>query len=260
MKKTAIAEGNCIKVFLFLGIVSAFLLTGCRKQESAAHEEEKSEAEAVMEQQPSTGLAYESAADTTVDIKALQKENPDVFAWIYIPGTDIDDPILQSEEADDYYENHNAYGEVSEQGALYTELANLKNMCDFNTVIHGKEDFTDLYLFADPAFFEEHEDVYIYLDNNLLTYTVFATYERENTSLIRTYDFTYISGCQSFLDDLYGTRRMGMNLREGWEELTPYHFLITLTISNVENPNRQFVVVAALVGDAAGTIDRLVTE
>ncbi len=214
-----------------------------------------------------TGLAGETAADAAVDIRALREENPDIFAWIYVPGTDIDGPVLQSEEADDYYEGHDAYGKVSREGALYTELANLKTMCDFNTVIHGKcsDDgksglFAELYRFADSDFFKEHENVYIYLDGNLLTYEVFAAYERDNTSLIRTYDFTYMSGCQDFLNDLYGTRQMGMNLREGWEDLTPYHFLITLTTGRGEDPDRQFVVVAALISDAAGTIDRMVVE
>lgn len=214
-----------------------------------------------------TGIAGETAEDTVVDIKALQEENPDIFAWLYIPGTDIDCPVLQSMQADDYYESHNAYGETDKQGAVYIELANLTNMCDFNTVLHGKmsEDsgsgpFADLYQFADPDFFEKHKTAYLYLDGNLLTYEIFAAYERENTSLIRTYDFTYLSGCQAFLEDLYGTRVMGMNFREGWEDLTPYHFLITLTAERGDNADKQFVVLGGLVNDAAGTIDRVMYE
>lgn len=214
-----------------------------------------------------TGIDHETAKDTVVNIKALQEENPDIFAWLYVPGTDIDCPVLQSMQSDDYYEGHNAYGEMDEKGAVYTELANLTNMCDFNTVLHGKtsEDgkgglFAQLYQFADPDFFEKHWTAYLYLDGNLLTYEIFAAYERENTSLIRTYDFTYISGCQKFLDDLYDTRVMGMNFREGWGDLTPYHFLITLTTSRGESANKQFVVFGGLVNDAAGTIDRVMYE
>lgn len=250
-------------------VAAGLLLSGCGEQsdQAQADAENGETAEITKEEQPGLGLAYETAADSVVDIGILQGENPDVFGWLYIPGTDIDLPVLQSEEADDYYESHNAFGEADQEGALYTELANLRNMCDFNTVIHGKcsEDgsdglFAELYKFANPDFFDSHENAYIYIDGNLLTYEVIAAYERENTSLIRTYDFTYIAGCQEFLDDLYATRQMGMNLREGWEDITPYHFLITLTTGRGENHDRQFVVVAVLVGDAAGTIDRLVYE
>lgn len=252
--------------FLLAIVAAGIFLSGCGDKKELPESMDEA-ADVTIEEQQTVGLKYETAADTMVDIKALQEENPDVFAWLYMPGTDIDFPVLQSEEADDYYENHDAFGKVSEEGALYTELANLKNMCDFNTVIHGKcgENgesglFADLYLFADPDFFKEHESVYLYIDGNLLTYEIFAAYERDNTSLIRTYDFTYMAGCQEFLNDLYGTREMGMNLREGWNDLTPYHFLITLTTQRGENSDRQFVVVAALVGDAAGTIDRVVIE
>lgn len=215
-----------------------------------------------------TGLANETAKDGEIDFEALQAENPDIFAWIYIPGTDIDYPILQSEEADDYYESHNAYGENSQEGAIYKELANLKNMCDFNTVLHGKTEdekageglFADLYQFANPDFFEEHANAYIYLPGNVLTYEIFAAYEREDTSLIRTYDFTYIAGCQKFLDDMYGTREMGKLIRTGWEEVAPNNFLITLTTKSDATSDKQYIVIGAMTGDAAGAIEGVVVE
>lgn len=214
-----------------------------------------------------TGIAEETANDASIDFTALEAENPDIFGWLHIPDTAIDAPILQSTEADDYYETHNAMKEADEGGALYIEVANLSSMCDFNTVIHGRtaEDgesglFADLYQFADPDFFDSHEQMYIYLDGNVLTYEIFAAYERENTSLLRTYDFTYIAGCNQFLEDLYGIRDMSMMLRAGWDEVTPYHFLVTLTTTKSDNPDRQFVVVAALIDDPAGNIDRAVVE
>lgn len=256
-------------ILILIGIfVWGVFLSGCGREMDKEAEETVDGQEMQIQEaslKEDYGIAGESAKDASVDMKALQEENPDIFAWLYIPDTDIDAPVLQSAEADDYYENHNAFREEDEKGALYTELANLKNMCDFNTVIHGRtsgngEDgiFSDLYRFADPDFFEEHKDVYLYLDGNLLTYTVFAAYERENTSLIRSYDFTYGTGCQQFLDDVYGTRKMGKNLRKGWEEITPYHFLITLTTQKESDPDKQFVVIALLVSDAAGEIDRMV--
>lgn len=210
------------------------------------------------------GLAHETAKDAEIDFITLKKENPEVFAWLYIPGTNIDEPVLQSEEKDSYYENHDKYKNESEEGAIYTEMANMKSMCDFNTVLHGKggEDglFSELYQFSNPEFFNTHEKIYLYLEDNLLTYEVFAAFERDNTSLIRTYDFTYASGCQKFLDDMYSSREMGKNIRKGWEDVTPYHFLITLTTTSAANPDKQYVIIAALVGDAAGTIDRVVVE
>ena len=242
---------------LFLLLIFAVAVTGC------ASVQDDGETSPVQEGSDSV---QESAADTTIDFAALQRQNPDIFGWISIPGTEIDHPILQSEAADDFYETHNASGEADDAGAVYIELANLKSMCDFNTVLHGRTGadetglFADLYRFADPDFFTDHKELYIYLDGNVLTYEIFAAYERENTSLIRSYDFTYLAGREQFLDDMYHTRDMGRNLREGWEDVSPYHFLVTLTTQKEENDDRQFVVIAALINDAAGTIDRVVTE
>lgn len=213
-----------------------------------------------------SGINAESAQDARIDFAALQEENPEIFAWLYVPGTEIDVPVLQSMQGDDYYETHNASGEEDADGAVYIELANVANMCDFNTVLHGRTGadetgpFGGLYRFADPDFFEEHEQLYLYLDGNVLTYEIFAAYERENTSLLREYDFTYYNGCRQFLEDLYGTRDLSMNLREGWEGLTPYQFLVTLTTRREEADDRQMVVVAVLTADAAGTINRVVSE
>lgn len=226
--------------------------------EETAPEETKETASAILQ---------ESAQDAQVDFRALKEENPEIFAWIYIPDTSIDAPVAQSGESDEYYASHNITKENDENGALYIEAANLTSMCDFNTVIHGNtaEDgesglFAKLYQFSDPDYFDSHEQMYLYLEDNVLTYEIFAAYERENNSLIRTYDFTYLSGCDQFLKDMYGIRSMNMMIRSGWEDVTPYHFLVTLTTSRGKDSDSQFVVLAALIEDPAGTIDRAVME
>ncbi len=231
---------------------------GSMTLEETAPEETKETASVILR---------ESAQDAQVDFQALKEENPEIFAWLYIPDTSIDAPVAQSGESDEYYASHNITKENDENGALYIEAANLTSMCDFNTVIHGNtaEDgesglFAELYQFSDPDYFDSHEQMYLYLEDNVLTYEIFAAYERENNSLIRTYDFTYLSGCDQFLKDMYGIRSMNMMIRSGWEDVTPYHFLVTLTTSRGKDSDSQFVVLAALIEDPAGTIDRAVME
>lgn len=216
----------------------------------------KTDAETGMEAE----ISRETAEDGSVDFALLQAGNPDIFAWLYIPGTAIDCPVLQSGESDDYYETHDAFGNENTGGAVYTEMANLTDMTDFNTVLHGKSDgqngnFADLYQYTDPEFFEKNDKIYIFLDGNLLTYEIFAAYEREDDSLIRRYNFTSAEGCNAFLEDLYA-REIGKQIREGWEGITCNHFLITLTTKADEQDDRQFVVIGALVEDAAGKINR----
>lgn len=255
------------RVWVLMLSTAVCIMSGCGKPQESMEENDSSSGSGISAAAvEGTGIGGESAQDAQVDFYTLKKENSDIFAWIYVPDTRIDVPVLQSSRGDDFYQNHNAYGDEDGLGAAYIEIVNLASMCDFNTVIHcgdGAEErnvFGDLYQFADPDYFDTHEKVYLYMEDNVLTYEVFAAYERENTSLLRSYDFTYLSGCYQFLNDLYGTRDLNMRIREGWENVSPYHFLITLTLQNKETPDRQFVVVAILIEDAAGKIERVVAE
>lgn len=211
-----------------------------------------------------TGAFGESASDGRIDFAMLTEQNPDIFAWLYIPGTGIDFPVLQSAVSDEYYITHDAFGEESSAGALYTEMPNLMNMCDFNTVIHGddlEEDspFQELHRFEQADYFEEHETFYCYLPDNVLTYEIFAAYYDEGSDILRRYDYTTYAGCEAHLEDICTGRGMNRHFREGWEGLTPYHFLVTLDGKTRED-GTQYVLVGALIQDAAGKIDRVILE
>ena len=234
-------------------LLLAFLLTGCGSRTNQQEEIGK------------MGARDENAQDSHVDFSKLKNENSDIFAWIYVPGTSIDYPVCQNMEGDDsFYVTHDAWRQDDPRGAIYTECANLTNMCDFNEVFHGSspEDgtmFADLQKFLDKKYFDEHEYVYVYLDGNALVYYVYAAFSRNDTRLLETYDFTYASGCQAFLDEIDSAKSMNKMLRTGWEgAVSPENFIITLTTKDVHDPSKQLVVVGCLVGDARGTIDRVV--
>ena len=56
----------------------------------------------------------------------MKKVNPDIYAWIYIPGTEIDYPVLQHPSDDSYYLNYNMNGTRGYPGCIYTEKENNK--------------------------------------------------------------------------------------------------------------------------------------
>ena len=74
-----------------------------------------------------------------IDFAALEEMNEDIYAWLYIPGTEINHPILQSVRGDnDYYLDHTVDHLEDENGCLFTEY--LYNSKDFDvpvTVIYG---------------------------------------------------------------------------------------------------------------------------
>lgn len=209
-----------------------------------------------------TDLAGQSAVNGHIDFDALAEYNEEIFAWLYVPGTDIDMPIAQSAAYDGFYEAHNWKQEEAEEGCAYTEMANLTNMCDFNTVVHLKNNETDtaytgLYAFSDKDFFDRNGQIYVYLPDNVLTYQVVAVYQEPTEDIIRSYDLVSPDGCDSYIQTVQEKAARDGIYREDWEELTYRHFLLTLVTQN-DQEGMQEVVTAVLVQDAAGTIDRII--
>jgi sortase B len=236
---------------IIASILCIALLTGCAGKAGSGKAGDVADAE------------QETAADSHVDITKQKQINNDIFGWVYIPDTRIDCPVLQSGDGDDsFYISHNYLKEPDPKGAIFTESANLTNMCDFNEILHGNSlsdgtMFTDLNKFLDRAFFEEHPYIYFYMEGNALIYYTFAAYTRDNYRILEQYDMTNAYGCQEFLDEIYGSRSMNKNIRTGWENaVTPLNFIITLSTVDPSDPSRQIVVVGCLVGDVKGEINR----
>ena len=72
-----------------------------------------------------------------IDFAELSSINPDIYAWIRIPDTQIDYPVLQREEDDTYYLRHNSSGRYAFAGSIYTEEANSRDFKDPMTVLYG---------------------------------------------------------------------------------------------------------------------------
>ncbi len=264
-------------------VMTSLLLTGCG--EDKTQEATKQNDTQVTDKQASEEVAiadttgadeasvvagiYEnatkqSAANGHIDFEALKAQNEEIFGWLYVPGADIDCPILQSQESDDYYRTHNDKKENDNKGAAFIEMPTMPDLCDFNTVIHGgscKEGgiFEGLVNYLNPEVFETNEEFFIYLPDNQLTYEVWAAFTRDNTSLIRDFSFAEAKGDREFIDYVVNERIVGKQLREGWEDIDEYNFLTTLTIDDT-NSDSQVVVIGVLSEDAAGTIDREVVE
>ena len=237
---------KCLKRALAICIAAVFLC-GCASDEV-----------------PIDASTGDEEDESFVDFQKLAETNSDIFAWVRIPGTMIDYPVLQNADGDDsFYQTHDHTGKEDPKGAIHIEAANIADMCDFNEVLIGSSPadgtmFGSLSRFLDRKFFDENQFIYVYLDGNALAYYVFAAYERENTRLLEQYDFSYASGCQEFIDEIYDSRSMSKLIRNGWEgTVQPENFLITLSTVNPDS-GKQVVVIGCLVGDVAGTIDRYV--
>ena len=80
----------------------------------------------------------EPVVDLPVDFAALEEINPDIYAWVEIPGTTINYPVLQHPTKDEYYNDHGADGKYSPYGSIFSQAS--YNGRDFHepvTVLYG---------------------------------------------------------------------------------------------------------------------------
>ena len=113
-------ENKKIKIILIVVVACIVLIgagVGAWMYLGGTKEEEPQQADPIEAQAAYETMQEEVVTDNDdpmyreIDFDALKERNPDVYAWIWIPGTNIDYPILQSTvEADDFY--HRSLGKL----------------------------------------------------------------------------------------------------------------------------------------------------
>lgn len=187
-----------------------------------------------------------------VDFAALQQTNPDIYAWLELPGLEIAYPVLQHPEDDSYYLNTTVDGKSGLPGSIYTEKISGKDFTGFNTVIYGHNMkngtmFGKLKKYRDASVLEQNRDVYIYLPTEARHYRIFAAVVYSDAYLPYYYDFTTEEGCMSFAASLSETKNSASRVLDDIE-ITPESSLITLSTCIGGQPNNRYLVVAAYVG------------
>lgn len=93
-----------------------------------------------------------------VDWAYWQATNPDVVAWLSIPGTGVDGPVCAAPSGDPtYYLDHDVYRNPSDHGCLYLDASSGGGLLETpNAVICGHNAGDGLML-ADAAHYANHE-------------------------------------------------------------------------------------------------------
>ena len=249
------------KIGLFVAIIAIVIIvagagigyyvysSNQEKKSAAAEKAKKADPEETQEQYEKLKEQVAVDADDPmfrkIDFEAAQATNPDVYAWIWIPGTNIDYPILQSETEDDaYYLNHTIEKKEGLPGTIYTEKYNSKEFSSPVTVVYGHNMkngsmFADLHKYEDKAFFDANPYVYIYTPDRTLKYHIFSATPFDDRYILGNYNFTSQNDFEKYLDELRSTINGNVNMNVNVMQQTG---ILTLSTCIADSPNERFLV------------------
>lgn len=188
------------------------------------------------------------------DFEELHAQNEDIYAWITVPGTQIDYPVLQT-ETDNYYLNYNLDHTKGYPGCIYTNACNRKEFDDKNTVLYGHNMkngtmFGSLHRFEDADFFEENDRIYIYTEDARLTYQIFASVKFTDVYIPAYYDVGTEEGSEAFLAAVTECADGTVSHLRREAEPRPEDTLITLSTCVNGERERRYIVVGKLIEKA----------
>ena len=210
MKKRYVVAGILAAAGLICGGIAYYQYY---QDAHAGQEYEKIKEKVVTEEPKKPEETQKSTVEIPIDFQTLQNMNPDIYAWIKVPGTVIDYPIVQSGTDNSYYLNHSVEHDENKAGAIFTEDYNTKTFEDPNTVIYGHgmangSMFDGLHQYMDRDFFDQNKEVIIYMPDKILHYQIFAAYLYDNRHLLQSFNFDNKDIYQAYLDMVFGIRDM----------------------------------------------------
>lgn len=192
--------------------------------------------------------------DNPINFEELKATNSDIYAWINIPNTKVDYPILQSEVGVDtnFYIDHNINKKYSRAGAIYTQQLNSKDFSDPNTVIYGhnmlnQTMFRTLHNFKNREFFNQNEYIYIYTPGHILTYKIFAAYEYDDRLILTSFNFDDPVEVEKYFQTCLNPTRRIQNVRQG-VELNASDKIVTLSTC-ISKDGARYLVQGVLIDD-----------
>lgn len=99
-------------------------------------EEEPEDDSNGQENENQSGESESDVSWPTVDFAALTEINPDIVAWIYIEGTEINYPVVQGID-NQYYLKHLFNGKWNSSGCIFLDSRNTPDFSDRRSIIYG---------------------------------------------------------------------------------------------------------------------------
>lgn len=190
-----------------------------------------------------------------INFTELSEQNPDTVAWLEVPGTNIDYPVVTTTD-NDHYLHYDFLGEKSEHGAIYMDVSCDLNFEDPVSIFYGHNMkdgtmFADLHKFSDPEFLKEHSLIKVYTPEGEMDYRIFAVYKNDDGHLLSGRNLRNPTLYQEFLDEI--AAKEGPDAQVDMTGISIRDSLLTLsTCVRGEDENRFVIQAVFIAPEGAG--------
>lgn len=205
--------------------------------------------------EPDSDVATESAEDVPAPIENPYKDsylaNKDMHAWLQIPGTNVDYPVMWTPEDENKYLYLDFNGKDNKNGSLLLDTDSCLSPLSTNLIIHGHNMksgamFGNLTDYEDENYYQNHKNIILYTEECQRNYEIVAVFRsqvyKKSDQVFKFYKFFQADTREEF-DDFYNNIKNLSLYDTGVTASFGDHFL-TLSTCVYHVTNGRFVVVA----------------
>ncbi len=177
--------------------------------------------------------------------------NKDMAAWIQVPGTVIDYPVMWTPTDEEYYLYRDFDGSKNQNGCLILDTDSSVDPLTTNLIIHGHNMksgamFGSILKYEQESYYQEHKNIILYTEGVQRNYEIIAVFRsqvyRKSDQVFKFYKFFQANTEEEFEDFYKNIKALSLYDTNVTAEFGD-HF-ITLSTCTYHVENGRFVVVA----------------
>lgn len=184
---------------------------------------------------------YDNIEIQQIDFDRVKKNDPNIFAWIYLKNSEISSPVV---DYDDKKIKHANPLRTSSSYALKDER-NSNDFQDTNTIIYGKHTengmFSGLLKYARVEFYDSNPVIMLYTKKDIFALEVFSVYESALIGEYNPINFKDEDEYFNFIEDI-----KNKSLIKTWVDVTSKDKIVTL-ITDQDNLSNAVLIVHAKI-------------
>jgi sortase B len=193
-------------------------------------------------------VVTDTETTTTTDyLSQCDSLNPNAVAWLSIPDTPIDFPVVQSTD-NEYYLSHDINNESSTYGVPFLDYRCSSDFSDFNSIIYGHNInggrmFADLLNFQKKSYFESHPTGYLTTKDKYYQINFIACLVLQSDDFVYNVSFVTPNERDIFIQDI---QAKCVQYREFSDVNLSDTNLITLSTCSYEFENARTILIGYL--------------